>query len=969
MSGSRRYGVSVIAILAAVGGLSAPAWAQDAEAGQNEAMRTAPQSAEAFQVDEVVVRGIRAALARGLDVKRNSDQITDVIDAEDVGKLPDTNVAEALQRITGVQINRDLGEGSEIAVRGFSQNRVEINGQTQVGSGATGGVSFNTIPSEAFSRLEVVKTPAADQIEGALGATIKLQTRQPLESRRPILTAAVQQQYADRADAYTTNYNLLGSRQWDGAWGRFGALFSVVSNERRVRQDFFENRGWDAVNGFGRDLDGDGLVGEVIQRDADGNILSLQDGAYVPTQTRLQIKEQNRKLQSYTTALQYQPRDGLELYFNGTYNRNQADDFQYQSSTQFNSALQPDPLNGGNMLRPLYQDPAGATITPDQTVLAAMIGQINPKTGQPMQGVNFNLSSDSNPLEQEVFTGQFGVKADLGERLRMDVQATLGRGEQSNDYFNTTSGIGGADRPFYYFDFGADADIPTMIPLRRTVNGVTVRAPSDEARIDMADVSSYSLASIVLMKQSEKNREATFRADFDYDLGRPGLPSIEFGLRISDVAGERSRLRGRDSAGPLDGPLGGLSFAQLEALYPGITTVQPYGDVLNGASGDFPRTWRALNPQVIRNNLGAIRNGANFTLAPDSNWGFDVSQKTQAAYLKANLDFMIGNVPVRGNAGLRWVRTDQDASGSIPSGTQASPSVTIQTVSEKYHNWLPSLSLVAEPMDRFFVRFGMAKAMARPRLIDVAPMIAISDSFDTAVGGNPYLQPEEVAQVDLSFEKYYGRANLLSLALFHKNFDQRIEGGIQERCLPISAGEPEFTPGSDGCLTGQDRIKVGTKVNAGSATVQGFEVGWQQNFDFLPGPLDGFGMIANYTYVDSDGGSVSTSGLALPVQDLSEHSYNLIVFYEKGPFEARAAYNWRSEFYDDRTTTNQASFAKAYGQLDASIGLDLGKRVSINLEAVNILNEPDIRYQEIEERLLSYRVNDTRYLLGLRVRY
>lgn len=158
-------------------------------------------------------------------------------------------------------------------------------------------------------------------------------------------------------------------------------------------------------------------------------------------------------------------------------------------------------------------------------------------------------------------------------------------------------------------------------------------------------------------------------------------------------------------------------------------------------------------------------------------------------------------------------------------------------------------------------------------------------------------------------------------------------------------------------------------MNAGSATVQGFEVGWQQNLDFLPGPLDGFGMIANYTYVDSDGGSVSTSGLILPVQDLSEHSYNLIVFYEKGPFEARAAYNWRSEFYDDRTTTNQASFAKAYGQLDASIGLDLGKRASISLEAVNILNEPDIRYQEIEERLLSYRVNDTRYLLGLRVRY
>ncbi|ANU07223.1 TonB-dependent receptor [Paraurantiacibacter namhicola] len=943
--------------------ISAPAAAQSPE---QQAEDDAPETTG----NTIIVTGIRASIQGATNAKRNSDQIKDVIDAEDIGELPDTNVAEALQRVTGVQINRDQGEGSEIAVRGFSQNRVEVNGQTQVGSTADGNVSFNAIPSEAFKSIEVIKTPAADEIEGALGAIVRFNTRQPLDRKGFTFSARAEAQYAERADAWTPNFNVLVADNFEvgnGA-GEAGFLVSYTRKHRKLRQDFFRVRGYEALDGLGLDLDGDGVAGELIERNSDGIITDLQDGAYLPTQTLFRVTEQDRKLDSWTAAFQYQPAPGFELYVNGTYSRNRADDRQYQATARLNNAYSPDGM-GGFAINNRFSDIPGLVISPNQTIRQAFLGGFNNRGRA--QGIGFGISGASNPPEQDILTVQAGAKFKIGSSLDGQVQLSFGKGKRFQRYINTTSGIGGTDSPFFFINFDGDGDVPDYIPLQSEVGGVPVTGFSEDARFDFNDPSIYTFNNIAINEDTDRTQEQALRLDFDYDTGNDTFHTIEFGARYARVTGVRGRLRARDARGAADGTLGDTDYDDLLQSEPGLIVQLPFDDYLDGATGDQPDSFLLPDPQFLVDNRLRLLDTYGIILQPDESFGYDAERKTAAAYVKLNFDFDVGSIPVFGNVGVRYVHTSRNSSGPAPdpNAVQFDEDVLIfQSESLKYHNWLPSLNLVATPFDNFYVRFGAAKAMARPDLQDASPLLIVSDSFDRARGGNPFLLPEEVTQFDLSLEKYYGDSNLIAVALFYKRYDERIEDGVTSVCLPIADDQSEFTPGTDGCLVGQDLIRAETPVNVGGAEVKGVEVSWQQSLDFLPSPLDGFGFIANYTYVDAGFGSLSATGLQLPVQDLSEHSYNLIGYYEKGPISARVAYNWRSEFYDERTDTNQASFARPYGQLDASIGFDVTNKIKLSFEAVNILNEPEERYQELLERPLEYTVNDRRFVIGVTFR-
>lgn len=391
----------------------------------------------------------------------------------------------------------------------------------------------------------------------------------------------------------------------------------------------------------------------------------------------------------------------------------------------------------------------------------------------------------------------------------------------------------------------------------------------------------------------------------------------------------------------------------------------PYRDTLAGATGDVVRTWQSLRPEYLNANLTELKKAAGIVLTREENWGYDVERSTYAGYVKANYATDIGSVPIRGNLGVRFVHTDQTATGGVNNAGVFTP----LTVDKKYSDWLPSFNLVASLQDDLLLRFGAAKSMSRPSLEDVAPLVDVQFFAGSGRGGNPNLEPEEVFQLDLSVEKYIGKGNLISAAAFYKDFSERIESGIYLDCFTLPAQETDESAGDDGCAVGQDLIRVQTDVNAGSAKVWGVEVAWQQSLDFLPSPLDGFGYIVNYTFVDAGNGATSATGFQLPVQDLSRHSYNLIGYYEKYGFSARVAWNWRSKFFDERTSTNQASFAEPYGQLDVSASYDVNKQFTVTFEAVNVTNGAEKRYQELLERPIAYRVNDRRFLLGFRARY
>jgi TonB-dependent receptor len=964
---TRRFKFWLCSGVSALAALHGGASAQDADAAA-----TSPAAEEV--TDEVVVRGIRRSLERAIETKRNADQIIDGIDAEDIGKLPDTNVAEALQRITGVQINRELGEGSELTVRGFSQNRVEINGQTQVGSGSGGGVTFQTVPSEAFSSLQVVKTPTASDVDGAIGAIVRLNTRKPLDLKKPLIAGSASGQYADRASAWAPNANIAIGNSWNTEkFGQFGAIVNWTHTERKLRQDFLDVRGWEAVNFFYPgstllDLDADGVAGEPIEIASNGIISNLQDGAFVPLQTRFQVREQDRDLDSFTVSLQWRPTERLEFYVDGVRTTSSNNDSQFQYTASLNSALQVDAVNGGMRIRPVYRLPQDAVITENQTVLSSFLGQLS-ATGVPQRGVNFNISGNSAPSDREVITGAFGVKFELTDETSLEARYSVGHGNQINDQIFTSSGVVQADDPFLFFDFGAGTDLPTIIPVQRTTNGLGSTAVTPENRIDLAAIASYNLEGATFQPQFESNNERSFDLDFDHQLEWGGFTSVEFGMRLMHRDGKRKRFRADDDDdNPANGGISGYTFAELDTLYPGLIVTQPYDDLFNGASGDFPASWLTIDSNFLTDNAGQIRTDNNIVPVRDSGWGFIVDQSTQAGYVKGNFEGVLPliNRPFSGNVGLRYVRTQQTALGALENGAGIEPFLGRKT----YDNWLPSGNIAIILDDDFFLRFGVARAIARPEINDVAPIQRVQFFALAGDGGNPDLDPERVSQFDVSLEKYFGDASLFSLAYFYKDFSQRIEDGVIQRCFNLPAGDVDSTPGDDGCLVGQELIRLNVPANVGSATVQGIEVGVVQTFDFLPGLLSGFGVQANYTYVDaSGGGSRSATGLLLPVQDLSKHAYNVIGFYESGGLSVRGAYGWRSSFYDERTSTNQAAFAEPYGQLDVSASYDLNKRLTFTFEGLNILNAPELRYQELRERLTAFRVNDTRYVFGVRLRY
>lgn len=542
-----------------------------------------------------------------------------------------------------------------------------------------------------------------------------------------------------------------------------------------------------------------------------------------------------------------------------------------------------------------------------------------------------------------------------------------GHGESMNAQIFTTSGVRGAEWPFYFFDFAAGTDVPSVVPVLREVDGAATTALTDTNRADLTALTTYNLGTPLFQDIFQNNDDTAFTVDFDKNVDWGIISGIEFGSRWGLQEGERFRFRGDDDE--TNAGLSGRTFEDLNAAYPGLIVRQPFQDVLDGASGDYPREWFSLDSDYLTANAASLREEGGIVPVLDEVWGYDVERDTMAFYAKANFEGVlpIGGISYSGNVGVRTI----DTKAKIKGATEADGEVSQFSSTKKYTNVLPSGNISFILKDDLFLRFGAANTIARPSLDDIAPNRRVQFFADAGNGGNPDLLPEEVTQFDASLEKYFGSTNLLSIAYFYKDFGERIEDGVLEECITLPDSQlPDTSPGDDGCSTNQNLIRLSVPANVGAAEVSGFEFGYQHAFDFLPSPFDGLGVIANYTLIDIDGGgSISATGLALPVQDLSENSYNLVAFYEKYGFSGRVAYNWRDEFYDERTSTNQASFAEEYGQLDASASYDINKTLTINFEAINILNEPELRYQEIEERLIAYRVNDTRFVGGIRFRF
>jgi iron complex outermembrane receptor protein len=854
-------GIAASALAATL--ISTPALAQDA----------AP---DAEDKDEIVVTGIRASLERAADIKREADQVLDVITAEDVGKLPDANVAEALQRVTGVQITRVFGEGQSVSVRGLQQVRVEVDGRTLLGWSARlsppendqlgRSSGLDSVPSSLFGRLEVRKSPLASQAEGGLGGTVNLVTPKPLDFRNATVSLRATGVYSENSETFEPV--LTGFATTKFADGKIGVMLAAEYQKRTSTTQAFERN-----NFLNRTYTGGGAIPTPAL---------LQYENFVVDRSRLGL---NGAVQVEVTPELVLTADAL--FSRLTTGRHQ-DFFAFRLPTGSNPVSNRVVENGvvvaGN---------ANGTVT--------TAGQIrNEPTESYLYGLNGKYDSGGLTVEADGYYS----KGTIDQTIQI---ITL----------QGTAAVPGA------FDF-RNGTIPSL--------NLGTWDPTAYASYNPASNGVRSNRLLGLLEEWTGKLDLSYEFDSGFTLSA--------GVRYTDLHARSNAYRSQVTP----------TRAEIEPYLRQVTM----GSFLPDIPGSFPRAFLSTAPtfDYVFTRAQAAQPNPNpsdrSTLLPNSQRDYDFSEKTLAGYVMVSAKGDIGGVPFSANAGVRIARTNLSVDTFLTVGTTS----TLVTDKNDYTNVLPSANIVFNVTDNFLVRLSGSQTMQRASIADLAPSTFFNATNLSVTGGNAALDPPISTQADISFEYYTGKSSLISGAFFYKDVKDFIASFV--------------TTGVDTNLDPAGReLTFSRPENLASAKIKGFEIGVQQFFDFLPAPLDGLGIIANYTFSDSE------DNAGFPLVAVSKNSYNLVGLYEKGPFSARIAYNYRDaavfEFSEGRP-----SFIGARSQLDAQIGIDLAKGIALSLQAQNLIPE-DSATSEYSAAgpiaLNSYALSERRFSIGVRAKF
>ncbi|PZU07559.1 TonB-dependent receptor [Sphingomonas sp.] len=900
-----------------------PAFAQ---AAPTQAPTAAPAAAEAPAGDEIVVSGIRQSLANALNVKRESAQVLDAISAEDIGKFPDKNVGEALQRVTGVQITRSGGEGSGVSIRGADPalNRVEVNGQTQLSTGAgtaTRQVEFRDIPAEFVSRLEVVKSATADMTEGGLGGTVRIITRRPFDNGgKPFLAGSGQVVYTDLAKRWDPKFALIGSKTF--ADNTIGVLLSGTYEKRSLWYDQTRTTGWRQVERNQPATAPNCLVGR--NQNACVDLDSSGFGDFYPDIPRYVINRELTERYAFNGIVEWRPTDTFKLYAEGTYTRGkQTLNSQFLQLSTVQAAA-----NGGidTGATQLGDDQTASTVTfVDRTTVRNAAGQVVTPGSLAVTYRNILGTIDRTNINS-----QLGSEWEITDRLKLTGRAGYARARAYNNEIDTVAAAQGLSS--ITVDYSGSEHAPNItLPIDpTTTQGITQFQVYRRPRYNT---------------QVEKN----FQLDGEYKP-ESWLTSIRFGVQKRDVD-VKSRYydttvtyNGYVASTPGFGNITrsnystGSSVAQVIGTGTNAAILNQIQGILAGnydlGDHDFFNTGNlGFNGYSRWLNLGMkVANAADvpdpFTNpVPSDTW--TVTEKNLAAYVSASFKFEIGGVDLSGVAGGRVINTKTESRGftvtAANATTGAAASITPFSSKGEYTEFLPSLNLKAELIPNKLLARGTAtEVIARPSPSDLAPRFTLDTVGLTGSRGNPNLQPYRAKQYDIGLEWYISKVNFLSATFFRKDISSFVDRTTQ----------PEVIDGQT--------YTISLPVN-GSSKVQinGVELGSQFAFDFLPSVLKNTGITANYTYSKDKGYNQKDyfTGDSLSFPGLSRHSVNFSTYYEDSKLSLRVSYNWRSKYLIaalDRG--NNPAVGAAFGQWDGSASYNINDHFSIFLEGVNLFH-------------------------------
>lgn len=928
------------------------------------AQETNQEKVEKEQIEVIHVSGIRSSLTKAMSLKQDAPSIQDSIVAEDIGKFPDQNVAESLQRISGVMISRTNGEGSKITVRGFGPqfNAVKLNDRTIATTDRGRDFDFQVLPSELIAGADVVKASRANIAEGSLGAYVNVTTARPLDNPGMHAVGSVNLKYNDLSEETDPKFSGIFSNTFEDE--TFGILIGLSRTEATSRIDAAATNLWAKFEADNTDI----APGPI--HDVNGNLVT-QGAIYYPGRAEYNLQEEDRERTSANVTFQWAPSSDITNTF----------DYLYTD-------LSRQVFSNGMQIPLQYSGWTDVIISENQTALAAT------KESSPIDGLFQEIGQDSE-------THVFGFNSEIYiDKWRLE-------GDMS--YSKATSEPKGNTFVPHYINHTVDQSIPGQ------ENGLT---DADYIKFDSRNGDVIEIESTIDWGNPESVRahwndirhteleDEVFEIKFDasYEVGGDFITSFDVGAAYSDR--EKSSIQYIIENGCSNQNLPRTTPEEIaiqaatntcgtqRKMADGLFSVNQGNDFLSDVGGNFPREFTLIN------DLDAFIDGIG-DLRSESDWDEELlneaasvnnTETTLALYAQLNFETEYDAFSLSGNTGFRYVQTEVSSQGhrqerlsvkkyvdptrpdtgdGVVLETEFSPPLEVK-VKDYYNHFLPSANVALNFRNGYFIKGAAAKVITRPSLDDTGvnrsySNVRAEDFRQTR--GNPLLKPYEATQYDLALEYYGESGSTYSFNLFYKD----ITSFISTRSYQEDTGVDIEGWG--------DLIETITeKGNRSGGNVSGFEVAGLHYFDYLPGFLSGFGIQANYTYtssedkdaaaeqIDLDGVKEAGSGL----EGFSENAYNIIAFYEKEAFQARLAYNWRDEFLNARQgarTGGLPQHVDAYGQFDFSMSYDINENFTVNAEAINLTDENILEFADVRERVTLVQYSGVRYQVGLTAKF
>jgi iron complex outermembrane receptor protein len=886
--------------------LAQPAQAQSADGV------SPPPAASAQQLDQVVVTGIRASRERSLLEKRAADSVMDVVSAEDIGKLPDKNVADAVQRVPGVNISS--GSGGE---GGFSENdRVSIRGtnpsltQTTINGHAvaTGdwyigdqtqtvgrSVSFTLLPAEIVGSVEVQKSSQADYIEGGTAGNVNIVTRKPLDFKKTwTAEATIQGLRNDLAAKTAPQFNaLLNWKNTDSSLGVLAQVFSESRYERRDGQELF--------------LLGEGTIGN--PNDNSGAVVATNpdlNNVVYPSQIGSALFTQHSKREGGLLDLEYKPSAQLTLESNAFYS--------HFNGTNFDTNFMASPTNmlGQGIAPTTYQVVNG-------TLVSASFAAQPYNFNDPAPGADMAFGG----LRDSIYRPN---AASMSSYLDFSADYRPSDAWQITSKLGTTRGVGQTPHDYGYEAYLVNTGLNYQL---NGTNGPAVVSFPGYNPANFNDplhvTNGGSWSDSVKVTDQETYGQIDVQRSFDDGV----LESVKFGARFAQHKRTALGENFACSADPNNACFSNPGLALPMPAWNGTVSPSNFGRGIHAPAGFLSNFW-VLDPANI-----VAWEQANNNVDQGTNYqgNFTVRERDAAVYAMANL----AGKGWRGNVGLRVVDTHQYSLGyNLDANNNFVPSV----VTHNYVNLLPSTNFKFDLSKDLVARVAASETMSRPDYSALSPAVSLNNIDLTGSGGNPNLKAIRSYNYNSTLEWYFAPQSLLSVDLFYMNMPSYVTFGYNtQRYLNTSIDQV-----SGFIITSPFNV---------SANNKGLELAWQQ-------PLwHDFGALLNYTYANG------RTSQGQPLVGSSSNTYNTEFYYEHAGFSARIAYTYRSSFLVGLANVTP-QYAASLGTVAASINYKINDNLTVTFDGLN-LNNPIIKYYSNAQQPQAFYSNGRQYYLGLRL--